>query len=58
MDIDQYHFKMFEDNLNDILKNPWKEPVIVQDSIPTFPVEDNDEDRLLHNIRHENHSGK
>lgn len=50
MDIDQYHFKMFEDNLNDILKNPWKEPVIVQDSIPTFPVEDNDEDRLLHNI--------
>ena len=49
MELDQYNFKQFQDGLTDILNKPWKEPAFIQDAIPTFP-EENDEDRLLHNI--------
>lgn len=50
MELDQYNFKQFQDGLTDILKNPWKEPVFIQDAIPTFPIEDKDEDRRKHNL--------
>ena len=49
MDLEQYNFKRFQDGLSDILKNPWKSPVYIQDTIPTFP-EENDEDRPVHNL--------
>ena len=49
MELDQYNFKQFQDGLTDILNKPWKEPVFIQDAIPTFP-EVNDEDRPVHNL--------
>lgn len=49
MDLEQYNFKRFQDGLSDILKNPWKSPLYIQDTIPTFP-EENDEDRPVHNL--------
>lgn len=50
MELEQYNFKKFQEGLTDILKNPWKKPICIQDSIPTFPVEDTNEDRLMHNL--------
>ena len=49
MDLEQYNFKRFQDGFSDILKNPWKSPLYIQDTIPTFP-EENDEDRPVHNL--------
>lgn len=50
MELDLYNIKEFQDGLEDILKNPWKKPVFIQDAIPTFPEENNDEDRIKHNL--------
>lgn len=50
MELDQYNIKEFQDGLEDILKNPWKKPVCIQDSIPTFPEENNTLDRTKHDL--------
>ena len=50
MNLEQYNFKRFQDGLEDILKNPWKKPVYIQDTIPTFPEESNDKDRTIHDL--------
>ena len=50
MELEQYNIKAFQDGLEDILKNPWKKPVYIQDTIPTFPEESNDKDRTIHDL--------
>ena len=52
MELDQYNFKQFQDGLTDILNKPWKEPVFIQDAIPTFPEEENDEEEKKENMQY------
>lgn len=50
MEIEQLNNKLFQDGLTDVLNNPWKEPVIIKDTIPSFPAEGDKKDRKKHNL--------
>lgn len=50
MEIEQLNIKLFQDGLTDVLNNPWEEPEIIKDTIPSLPAGGDEEDRKKHNL--------